>query len=84
MEYCTNEAMKAGAVTATQYAAVSIPSVYLAHKYVQAFRTRLGVSGKTAIAFTPFVLGFWLQGELTLNKCSTRRNEYADMMQKME
>ena len=76
--------MKAGSMTALQYAAVSLPSVYLANKYVPAFRTYLGVSGKTAIAFTPFVLGFWMQGELTLNKCSTRRNEYADMMQKAE
>eukprot|EP00240_Pyramimonas_obovata_P008446 CAMPEP_0118934840 /NCGR_PEP_ID=MMETSP1169-20130426/14264_1 /TAXON_ID=36882 /ORGANISM="Pyramimonas obovata, Strain CCMP722" /LENGTH=91 /DNA_ID=CAMNT_0006877783 /DNA_START=125 /DNA_END=400 /DNA_ORIENTATION=+ len=84
MQFCINEAMKAGAVTSLQYAAVSVPSVYLANKYVTAFRTRLGISGKTAIAFSPFVLGFWLSGELTLNKCSTRRNEYAEAMQKVE
>lgn len=46
---CTWQAAKAGLVSAAGALAVSWPAVYLANQRFKGFRTRLGISGKTAL-----------------------------------
>lgn len=46
---CTWEATKAGIISASVALAASWPAVYFANQRFAGFRTRLGVSGKTAL-----------------------------------
>mmetsp|Transcript_34523 Transcript_34523/g.57991 ORF Transcript_34523/g.57991 Transcript_34523/m.57991 type:complete len:91 (-) Transcript_34523:629-901(-) len=82
-DFCTSEALKAGGLGAVKAGAVSIPAVYLAHTYLPTFRRYLGVSGKTALAFSPIFLKFFLDSELVVNSCSQKRGDYFEEVRKL-
>lgn len=74
LEKCSQEALNAGVWSCARVLGVTLPAVLAAHTYWPAFRTYLGVSGKTALAVTPFFGAFFLSSELEMNACARRHH----------
>ena len=56
--FILSEALKHGVTRATFAGMLSTGAVFLANNFHKGFRTKLGVSGKTALAFTPVAFTF--------------------------
>ena len=59
-----------GAKSGAKTLAVSGVVVYLAKSYSATFRSRLGVSGKTALVTMPVLFMFFLTSELEMGACT--------------
>jgi len=69
---CVMESIAAGLKSAAVAVTGSGAAVYCANRYWTGFRTRLGVSGKTALVVSPMFFMFFLSSELAMAQCSRR------------
>ncbi|GMH40777.1 hypothetical protein BSKO_08681 [Bryopsis sp. KO-2023] len=69
---CTWDAAVAGCKAAVGALAVSWPAVYLANKNFTGFRTRLGISGKTALVVSPVFFMFFWSSEMKMHECTSK------------
>jgi len=70
------ESLTAGFRDAALALAGAGTAVYLANRNFVGFRTRLGVSGKTALVVSPMFFMFFLTSELKMAECSRRRHNF--------